>query len=322
MGGRATPAQLAAFLVALRAKGETVGEIVGFRDAVLANAQPLPVDPMALDIVGTGGDRFGTVNVSTMASVVAAAAGRARRQARQQGRELSASGSSDVLAALGIDLTIAPERVAAVLDEVGITFAFAALFHPGFKHAGPDPRGARHPDGVQLPRPAVQPGASRGVRRRRRPARQGAALRRRVPDPRRDRAGVPRRRRARRAVDHGAQPHLGGLARRGARARPRPGRPRHCPRATARRPARRRRGDATPRSRGACSAGEEGPVRDIVLLNAAAGLVVVGAGAGCRRWPSRTSGRGSASSSPARPRSWTRVRRSPKLDAWVAATRA
>lgn len=136
MGGRASGAQLGAFLVALRAKGETVGEIVGFRDAVLANAQPLAVDPMALDIVGTGGDRVGTVNVSTMASVVAAAAG-ARVVKHGNKAASSASGSSDVLAALGIDLTLAPERVAEVLDEVGITFAFAAAFHPGFRHAGP-----------------------------------------------------------------------------------------------------------------------------------------------------------------------------------------
>jgi len=136
MAGRAAPSQLAAFLVALRSKGETVGEIVGFRDAVLANAQPLAVDPMALDIVGTGGDRFGTVNVSTMASVVAAAAG-AKVVKHGNKAASSASGSSDVLGALGIDLTLEPERVAAVLDEVGITFAYAALFHPGFKHAGP-----------------------------------------------------------------------------------------------------------------------------------------------------------------------------------------
>jgi anthranilate phosphoribosyltransferase len=136
MGGRATNAQLAAFLVALRAKGETVGEIVGFRDAVLANAQPLPVDPMALDIVGTGGDRVGTVNISTMASVVAAASG-ARVVKHGNRAASSASGSSDVLAALGIDLSLRPERVAQILDEVGITFAYAALFHPGFKHAGP-----------------------------------------------------------------------------------------------------------------------------------------------------------------------------------------
>jgi anthranilate phosphoribosyltransferase len=75
MTGSATDAQLAGFLVALRNKGETVDEIVGFRDAILEHAVQLPVDSMALDIVGTGGDRFGTVNVSTMASVVCAAAG-------------------------------------------------------------------------------------------------------------------------------------------------------------------------------------------------------------------------------------------------------
>lgn len=134
MLGEATPAQLAAFLVALRAKGETVDEIVGFRDAILEQAVPLRVDPMALDIVGTGGDRFGTVNVSTMSSIVCAAAGvpvvkHGNRAAT------SASGSSDVLAELGIDLTLSADKVAEVLAATGITFAFAAAFHPGFRHA-------------------------------------------------------------------------------------------------------------------------------------------------------------------------------------------
>ena len=135
MTGTATPAQLAGFLIALRVKGETVDEIVGFRDAVLEHAVPLPVDPMALDIVGTGGDRFGTVNVSTMASVVAAASGVPVIKHGNRAAS-SASGSSDVLAALGLDLALPAERVAEVLDEAGITFAYAAAFHPGFKHAG------------------------------------------------------------------------------------------------------------------------------------------------------------------------------------------
>ncbi|WP_167050956.1 anthranilate phosphoribosyltransferase [Salinibacterium sp. ZJ77] len=136
MEGQATEAQLAAFVVALRAKGETVDEIVGFRDAILAHATPLDVDPMVLDIVGTGGDRFGTVNVSTMSSIVAAAAG--AKVIKHGNRAVSStSGASDVLAALGVDLTIDPARVAAVLDEVGITFAFASLFHSGFKNAAP-----------------------------------------------------------------------------------------------------------------------------------------------------------------------------------------
>ncbi|MFC5791555.1 anthranilate phosphoribosyltransferase [Agromyces tardus] len=136
MTGSVTNAQLAAFLIALRVKGETVDEIVGFRDAILEHAVPLPVDPMALDIVGTGGDRFGTVNVSTMASVVAAASGVPVIKHGNRAAS-SASGSSDVLAALGLDLTLPAERVAGVLGEAGITFAFAGAFHPGFKNAGP-----------------------------------------------------------------------------------------------------------------------------------------------------------------------------------------
>ena len=135
MAGTATPSQLAAFLIALRAKGETVDEIVGFRDAILEAALPLPVDANVLDIVGTGGDRFGTVNISTMAAVVAAASGVPVVKHGNKAAS-SASGSSDVLAALGIDLAITPEQVAETLSRAGITFAFASAFHPGFRHAG------------------------------------------------------------------------------------------------------------------------------------------------------------------------------------------
>jgi anthranilate phosphoribosyltransferase len=136
MSGEATPSQLAGFLIALRAKGETVDEIVGFRDAILEAALPLPVDAAVLDIVGTGGDRFGTVNVSTMAAVVAAASGVPVVKHGNRAAS-SSSGSSDVLNALGIDLTLSPEAVAETLDRAGITFAFASAFHPGFRHAGP-----------------------------------------------------------------------------------------------------------------------------------------------------------------------------------------
>ena len=135
MAGEATPSQLAAFLIALRAKGETVDEIVGFRDAILEAALPLPVDPNVLDIVGTGGDRFGTVNVSTMSAIVAAASGVPVVKHGNRAAS-SSSGSSDVLAALGVDLTLSPEAVAETLDRTGITFAFASAFHPGFRHAG------------------------------------------------------------------------------------------------------------------------------------------------------------------------------------------
>jgi anthranilate phosphoribosyltransferase len=134
MTGQATPAQLGGFLIALRAKGETIDEIVGFRDAILEHALELKVDPMALDIVGTGGDRFGTVNVSTTAAIVAAGAGVPVIKHGNRAAS-SSSGSSDVLAALGIDLSLSSDRVADIFREVGISFAFASAFHPGYGNA-------------------------------------------------------------------------------------------------------------------------------------------------------------------------------------------
>ncbi|MFG6401096.1 anthranilate phosphoribosyltransferase [Microbacterium sp. P04] len=135
MAGAATPSQLAAFLVALRAKGETVDEIVGFRDAILEAAVALPVKAEVLDIVGTGGDRHRTVNVSTMSAIVAAATGIPVVKHGNRAAS-SSSGSSDVLSELGIDLTLSPEAVAETLERTGLTFAFATAFHPGFRHAG------------------------------------------------------------------------------------------------------------------------------------------------------------------------------------------
>ena len=135
MAGEATPGQIGAFLIALRAKGETIDEVVGFRDAILEAAVPLPVSAEVLDIVGTGGDRFGTVNVSTMASVVAAATGIPVVKHGNRAAS-SASGSSDVLGALGVELTLDPAAVTETLERAGITFVFASAFHPGFRHAG------------------------------------------------------------------------------------------------------------------------------------------------------------------------------------------
>lgn len=135
MAGEVTDSQMAAFLVALRAKSETVDEIVGFRDAVLAHAVSLPIDPMVLDIVGTGGDPYGAVvNVSSIASIVAAAAGIPVVKHGNRAAS-SASGASDVLGALGVNLELEPSEVARVFHEVGMTFVFAAKFHPGFRHA-------------------------------------------------------------------------------------------------------------------------------------------------------------------------------------------
>ncbi len=133
VAGSATPAQIAGFAVALRAKGETPEEIIGLTDALFEVATPIRVSGRLLDVVGTGGDRSMSVNISTMAAIVAAGAG--ARVAKHGNRSASSqSGSADVLEALGIRLDLPTERVAAILDEVGITFCFAAAFHPGLRH--------------------------------------------------------------------------------------------------------------------------------------------------------------------------------------------
>ncbi len=135
MAGEATPVQVAGFLVALRAKGETVEEMRGIADQMLAHATRIDVAGPSLDIVGTGGDLAHTVNISTMAAMVSAAAG--VTVVKHGNRAASSScGSADVLEALGVDLSLPAERVAEVADEVGITFCFAVVFHPSFRHAG------------------------------------------------------------------------------------------------------------------------------------------------------------------------------------------
>src|SRR5690606_26789640 len=111
--------QMGAFLVALRSKGVTVDEIVGFRDAILAEAAPIALPSMSLDIVGTGGDRFGTVNVSTMASITAAAAGAPIVKHGNKAAS-SKSGPPDVRTALGTGLSLDADQLAAVFDRAGI----------------------------------------------------------------------------------------------------------------------------------------------------------------------------------------------------------
>lgn len=134
MRGDATPGQIGAFLIALKQKGETVDEIVGFRDAILANAEKISVSQNALDIVGTGGDRHGTVNVSTMAAIVIAASG--VPVVKHGNRAASSrSGSSDVIGALGVNLEMSSQQIETVFEQTGIAFIYAAKFHPGFGHA-------------------------------------------------------------------------------------------------------------------------------------------------------------------------------------------
>jgi anthranilate phosphoribosyltransferase len=133
VAGEATPAQIAGFAVALRAKGETADEVIGLLDAMYEAATPIHVEGRLLDVVGTGGDRSMSVNISTMAAIVAAGAG--ARVVKHGNRSASSmAGSADVLEALGIRLDLPAERVAELATEVGITFCFAAAFHPGLRH--------------------------------------------------------------------------------------------------------------------------------------------------------------------------------------------
>jgi anthranilate phosphoribosyltransferase len=135
MAGEATDAQIAGFAVAMRAKGETVAEVAGLAAGMLANATPIEVPGDIADLVGTGGDRAHTVNISTMGAVVAAAAG--TRIVKHGNRAASSScGSADLLEALGVAIDLPPEQTARIADEVGITFCFAPLFHPALRYAG------------------------------------------------------------------------------------------------------------------------------------------------------------------------------------------
>jgi len=134
LAGNATQAQIAGFAIALRAKGETVDEVEGLVRTMYAHAAPLQVPGRLVDIVGTGGDRARTVNISTMAAVVAAGAG-ARVVKHGNRAASSASGSADVLEALGVNLELTPQRVGEVAVEVGITFCFAPVFHSSLRHA-------------------------------------------------------------------------------------------------------------------------------------------------------------------------------------------
>jgi anthranilate phosphoribosyltransferase len=137
MTGNATQAQIGAYLIALRMKGETVDEITGSARAMRANVVPVPVkkDSTLYDTAGTGGDGKHTFNISTAAAFVIAGAG--RKVAKHGNRAASSQcGSADVLGALGIDLDLTPEQVGQAIDEVGIGFLFAPKFHPAMKHVG------------------------------------------------------------------------------------------------------------------------------------------------------------------------------------------
>src|SRR5215469_6904153 len=136
MDGAASAAQIAGFGVALRAKGETVEEMAGLASAMLAHATPISVPGPVTDLVGTGADGAHTVNISTMATIVAAACG--VRMAKHGNRAASsACGAADVLEALGVVIDLPPSATEELAREVGVAFLFAPLYHPAFRHTMP-----------------------------------------------------------------------------------------------------------------------------------------------------------------------------------------
>lgn len=144
LAGDATPVQIAGLAVALRAKGESVNEIAGMADAMLGRALQIELDREAVDVVGSGGDRANTVNISTMASMVAAAAG---AKVIKHGNRAASSmcGTADCLEALGVALDVPLDRHQEILDRVGMTFLFAPKFHSSLRYAA----SARKELGVQ-----------------------------------------------------------------------------------------------------------------------------------------------------------------------------
>ena len=156
MSGEATAAQVAGFLVALRSKGETVDELAGLVEAMIANANPIAIAGEKLDIVGTGGDQQNTVNISTMAALICAGAG---AKVVKHGNRASSStaGSADVLEALGVRLDLPIPRVALNAEEAGITFCFAQVFHPSMRHAAVARRELGVPTAFNFLGPMVNP---------------------------------------------------------------------------------------------------------------------------------------------------------------------
>lgn len=164
LSGEATPAQLIGFVVALRAKGESPAELAGLLDAVLAHAAIVPLTEHqrdhAIDIVGTGGDHSHSINVSTMAAIVAAGAGVPVCKHGARGSS-SKCGTADVLEELGVAIELSPEQVRHCIDVAGMGFCFAPAFHPAFRFAAPSRQEIGIPTVFNLLGPMANPGRVR-----------------------------------------------------------------------------------------------------------------------------------------------------------------
>jgi anthranilate phosphoribosyltransferase len=134
MSGQASDVQIAGFAVALRAKGETISEVAGLAAGMLSHAKPITIPGPAVDLVGTGADRAHTVNISTMGAIVAAAAG-ARMVKHGNRAATSSCGAADLLEELGVVIDLPPAATAGVAEELGIAFCFAPLYHPALRFA-------------------------------------------------------------------------------------------------------------------------------------------------------------------------------------------
>src|SRR5689334_4577884 len=268
MDGVATPSQIAGFGIALRIKGVSVAEMTGLARSMLAHATPITVPGELTDLVGTGGDQAHTVNISTMGTIVAAAAG-ARMIKHGNRAASSACGAADVLEALGVVIDLPPAATVTLADEVGVAFLFAPLYHPAFRHTGPVRRELGVPTAFNFLGPLTNPARPSCLAVGVADPRMGGVL-----------AGVLAER-----GDSALVFHRGGLDELATTGPARvvvvaagvpsptefdpvpPGRPR-APRDDL-------RGGGAARSADVVRsvlAGEPGPVRDIVLLNAAAAL--------------------------------------------------
>ena len=292
MTGAATPAQIAAFGVSMKMKQPTAAEVTELANTMLSYARRVPTDEIGndtVDVVGTGGDGANTVNLSTMAAIVVAAAG--VPVVKHGNRAASSrSGGADTLEALGVRIDLGPEEVARSVAEVGIGFCFAPEFHPSYRHAGAARREIGVPTVFNLLGPLTNPGSPRAGSDRLRVGGPGRGDGGRVRHQTLQRAGGARRRRARRADHDDHQHHLAGAGgHRGeaaVRSRRDSGSPvPSCPLWWA----------ATPSTNAAEArevlGGAKGPVRDAVVLNAAGAMVAhAGLSSGAEWLPAWESG--------------------------------